>query len=155
MTLRQLLERRTALQTELRSLHETAPDAALAGDAKVKWDKATADLDTLQSQIDRQSILDDLDRRATGVPLDGGSGGFDALARQVTALDVIRAQLGDTSEASGRAKEVSAELARRSGRPPQGLYFDLARSGAPIEKRVFTTLNPAAGPGSNLIQTDV
>jgi HK97 family phage major capsid protein len=155
MTLRQLLERRSALQTELRTLHSGAPDGPLPAEAQTKWDAVSADVDNLNAQIARQSVIDDLDRRAAGTPLDGGGGGFDALAAKVTALDVIRAQLGDTSEASGRAKEVSAELARRSGRPAQGMYFDLKRSGAPVERRVFTTALPAGGPGSNLIQTDV
>jgi HK97 family phage major capsid protein len=155
MTLRQLLERRTALQTELKTIHSGAPDGPLPAEAQAKWDTVSADVDNLNAQIARQSVIDDLDRRATGTPLDGGAGGFDALAAKVTALDVIRAQLGDTSEASGRAREVSAELERRSGRKAQGLYFDMARSGAPPERRVFTTTNPAAGPGSNLIATDV
>ena len=120
-------------------------------------DAVHADLNTLESQIARQSLLDDLDRRASGTPLDGGGAGgaFEQLARQVTALDVIKAQLNDTGEAAGRAREVSAELERRSGRRAQGLLFSMALSGAPVERRVFSTTTPAAGPGSNLIATDV
>jgi HK97 family phage major capsid protein len=158
MTLRQLLEKRASLQTELRSLHEAAPDAALAGDAKVKWDTLTAGLDTLQSQIDRQSILDDLDRRSSsGVPLDGSgsSGAFEQLAAKVTAADVLAALLGGKDERCGRAIEVSAELARRSGVRPEGLLFSMSLSGAPPEKRVFSTTTPPGGPGSALIETTV
>jgi HK97 family phage major capsid protein len=70
-------------------------------------------------------------------------------------LDVIRAQMGGTDAASGRAREVSAELARRSGRQPEGLLFSLAASGTPLERRTFSTATPAGGPGSNLIQTTV
>jgi len=153
-TLREMLERRNALKTELEGLHKATPDGALPEAAQVRWDKATADLGTLEAAITRQSVIDDLDRRSVGTSLDGGAGGFDALAKQVIILDVIRAQMGDTSEASGRAREVSAELERRSGRKAQGLLFSMALSGAP-ERRVFTTTNPATGPGSNLIATEV
>jgi HK97 family phage major capsid protein len=154
-SLRALMERRAALKTELEGLHRATPDGALPEAAQIKWDQATADLTTLEATIARQAAIDDLDRRsASGVPLDPGNGGFDALAKQVTILDVIRAGMGDTSESSGRAREVSAELERRSGRKAQGLLFSMAHGGAP-ERRVFTTQNPATGPGSNLIETSV
>jgi HK97 family phage major capsid protein len=155
MTLRQLLERRTALQTELKTIHSGAPDGPLPAEAQAKWDTVSADVDNLNAQIARQSVIDDLDRRATGTPLDGGAGGFDALAKQVTIMDVLRAGMGETDEGATRAREVSAELERRSGRKAKGLLFSMALSGAPPERRVFTTTNPATGPGSNLIATEV
>jgi HK97 family phage major capsid protein len=106
----------------------------------------------------RAAVMAEIDRRAAAVPVSGSGHGdsrFDDLAAQVTIVDVIRAGMGDTSAASGRAREVSAELARRSGRNPSGLLFSMNASGAPIERRVFSTGNPSAGPGSNLIQTSV
>ena len=73
----------------------------------------------------------------------------------MTAADVIRAQLpGITDAAAGRARAVSAELAKRSGREPQGLFFSMAHSGVrQPEKRVFITGAPTGGGA--LIQTDV
>jgi HK97 family phage major capsid protein/HK97 family phage prohead protease len=50
----------------------------------------------------------------------------------------------------GREKEVSAELARRAGRPFSGYAVPMAV----LEHRVLTTALPAGGPGSNLIATD-
>jgi HK97 family phage major capsid protein len=70
---------------------------------------------------------------------------------------VVRAQMGGTDTGSGRAREVSAELEKRSGRRAEGLLFSMQLSGvrAAPERRVFTTTAPAAGPGSALVQTTV
>jgi HK97 family phage major capsid protein len=160
-SLREMLERRATLKTELETLHKATPEGALPEAAQVRWDKATADLNTLEAAITRQSVIDDLDSRASGTPLDGGGGDnqFDALAARVSILDVLRAQTGGRDEAAGRAVEVSQELARRSGRPAAGLYWDAVRSTsvarARMEQRVFGTLLPAGGAGGALIQTDV
>jgi HK97 family phage major capsid protein len=154
MTLRDILARRDAARTELRAIHTANPDA-LPGDAQARWDVLTAEVATLDAQEHRQAALDDLDRRAAGQPIGGSGSGdsrFDEQAAQVTALDVIRAQTGATDAGAGRAREVSAELERRSGRKAEGLLFSMGLSGAPLERRTFTT---ATGAGSNLIQTTV
>jgi HK97 family phage major capsid protein len=156
MTIREILARREAIRVELRTLHSASPDGALSAEAQTKWDALSAEADTLGAAERRTAALDELDRRAGGTTLAGGStGSFEDTAAQVTVLDVIRAQMGGTDAASGRAREVSAELARRSGRAPEGLLFSLAASGAPMERRTFSTTTPAGGPGSNLIQTTV
>ena len=154
MSLRQILARRDAIRSELRALH-TANSDALPGEAQTRWDALQAEVATLDAQEHRQAALDDLDRRAAGQHIGGGTSGdarFDEQAAQVTALDVIRAQTGATDAGAGRAREVSAELERRSGRKAEGLLFSMSLSGAPIESRTFTT---ATGAGSNLIQTNV
>lgn len=69
----------------------------------------------------------------------------------VGLLDAIRAQTGATDEATGRAREVSQELERRSGRKAQGIFWNM---GQRVEQRVVTTALPAGGPGGNLIPTD-
>jgi hypothetical protein len=51
------------------------------------------------------------------------SDAFEALAAQVTAMDCVRAQMGGTDAGSGRAREVSSELERRSGRRAEGLQM--------------------------------
>ena len=162
MTLRQILERRETIRTEMHAIHAAHPDV-LPADAERRWKALQDELDAIGAQERRQAALDDLDRRAMGKPVtpapmaadpdDSGDPLFDGL---VTALDVVRAQMGATDSAAGRAREVSQELARRSGRPPEGLYFHMGMSGARApERRVFTTTNPSGGPGSNLIQTTV
>jgi hypothetical protein len=42
---------------------------------------------------------------------------------------------------AGREREISAEVARRSGRSFQGIAIPLAALSAPVEQRVFATTN--------------
>jgi HK97 family phage major capsid protein len=154
-SIRSILARRDEIRTELHSISSAHPDT-LPADQQARWTQLSAEADRLTEQEARQAMLDDLDRRAAGLTLNGtGSGDatFDALAGRVTVLDVIRAQAGGTDAAAGRAKEVSAELARRSGRAPQGLFFPMGA--ITTEQRIFGTTAPAGGPGSSLIQTTV
>jgi HK97 family phage major capsid protein len=155
MTLREILSRRDAIRTELRSLIDKHADGNLPDEARGRADELEAEAERLTAAERRQVLIDELDRRAAGTPLTGsGDVGFEALAAQVNILDVIRAQMGDASVASGRAREVSAELERRSGRKADGLFYSMARSGRRPEQRVFTTTMPTPGGGA-LIQTDV
>jgi HK97 family phage major capsid protein len=158
MHIRAILQRREAIREELRALVEKHPDGDLPAEAVQRSTELEAEAERLNAAERRQLLIDEMDRRATGQPLtgDGTDANFEKLAGQVTLLDVVRAQLGGTDAASGRAKEVSAELERRSGRKAQGLYFSLALSGARrAETRVYTTTLPSGGPGGSLIQTDV
>lgn len=152
MLIRQIVERRAAIRQEMNALHAGATDGVLSADAQTKWDANRADLTTLEAQESRQSMIDDMDRRSTGESLDGGRGGLDALRAGVGLLDAIRAGLGGTDAASGRAREVSQELERRSGRKAQGIFWDMRA--AQTEQRVVTTGLPAGGPGANIIGTD-
>lgn len=158
-TLRQLLEQRTSLTESMRAIHAPFEGKALPEPEQRQFDALRAELEPLTAAIDRTALIDELDRRSSGIPLDsGGDAGFEKLAAKVTVSDVLRAQLpGVTDTAAGRAREVSAELARRSGRQPEGLFFDMRLSAVrrPVEQRVYTTTLPAGGPGSALIQTDV
>ena len=87
---------------------------------------------------------------AAARPVPGtGDARLDSMIEGVGLLDAIRAQLGGTDVAAGRAREVSQELARRSGRTAQGLFWSMS-----AEQRTLTTTTPAAGPGGNLIPTD-
>jgi HK97 family phage major capsid protein len=140
----------------MRALNDAAPNGVLSADAESRWTTMRGELDGLQGAIERQAVLEDAERRVAGQPIGGtGDNRFDEIAARVTALDVIRAQMGATDEGAGRAREVSSEIARRSGRTPDGMYFHLGASGAPVEQRTFSTTTPAGGPGSNLIQTTV
>jgi HK97 family phage major capsid protein len=162
-TLRDLLARKDAIRVELRSIIDAHPDGNLPDEKRTRADSLEAEATRLTDQERRVALLDDLDRRAAGgthLPGDGGTGdaSFDNLAASVTVLDVIRAQMpGVTDAGAGRAREVSAEIERRSGRKPEGLFWHM---GAPslrarMEQRIFSTTTPGGGPGSNLIQTDV
>lgn len=158
LNIREILSRRDQIRTELTTILDAAPDGDLPAEARARFDSLEAEAGRLNDAERRQALVDDLARRAAGTPLTGGGGGdprYDTLTSQVSVTDVLRAQLGATDAAAGRAREASAEMARRSGRPPEGLYFDMRATRSAIEKRVFSTTTPGGGPGSNLIATDV
>lgn len=137
------------LRAEARGLVE--PAGTGNADAATRFDAIEKRVQELQASERRLALVDDLDRRAaTGAPVEGDAR-FDALAGQVGILDVIRAGAGGTDHAAGRAREVSVELERRSGRKAQGLYWPMPRA---TEQRVLTTTAPSGGPGSNIIGPD-
>jgi HK97 family phage major capsid protein len=153
--LAELRRRHTEIRTRLRSINDAHHDGNL-GDDGAEWTRLDGEASTIEAAMTRQQRLDELDRTAAATPVHGsGDAGFDALAAQVSITDVIRAQMGSTDAAAGRAREVSAELERRSGRRAEGLFFDMRMSSERREQRVFTTTLPASGPGSSLIATEV
>lgn len=153
MNLRQMLERRAAIVSEMRTVNEAHPDGALPAEVQTRWDALRGELDTLQTRIDRQAIIDDAERRGAGAPAGTGDAHLDREAGQVGLADVIRAGMGGTDAGSGRAREVSAELARRSGRQSQGIYWHMGARAA--EQRVITSTLPAGGPGGSMIATNL
>jgi HK97 family phage major capsid protein len=145
-TLRQKLDRRNTLIGEMRALSDQHPDGALPPDAQQRWDALRTESDALQAAIERQAIIDEGERRAAATPLGGtGDNRLDAEVRQVGLIDVIRAQMGGTDTAAGRAREVSAELARRAGRQPQGAFWHMG------ERRVIES----TGTGANVVATNL
>lgn len=155
MTLRDHLERRASIAAEMRGIDDKpAGDGGdLSPDQRARFDALKAELDTVDGKISRQSVLDDVERRMQGQPI-GGTLDRD-LTRAFTSvglLDTMRAQMGATDECAGRARELSQELERRSGRKAEGLMWDM-RLGQ-TEARVLTTATPAGGPGGNLIAAD-
>lgn len=125
-------------------------DKAGGGDqaAISRFDAVEARLGELQATEKRLALVDDLDRRAAGQPVDGtGDANFDRLVDGVGLLDVIRAGMGVTDSGTSRAKEASQELSRRSGRKAEGILWRMPTA----ETRTLTTALPAAGPGSNII----
>ena len=150
MNTRQILERRAAIRAEMSALHAGAADGVLADVAQTRWDGLRAEAVTLEAQESRQAMIDDMDRRTGGQPIDSH---FDAAVRSVGLLDVIRAQMpGVTDHAAGRARELSQEMSRRSGRQAEGLFWNTR---TPHEQRATTTTLPVAGPGGNLIATNL
>ncbi len=157
MTLREMLERRTAIAGEMRQVNESAADGALAPEAQARWDALRTDLDQLEARIDRQAALDDLDRRAAGQPLGGNRAdrNFERECQEFSVLRALAAQLPGSTVDAGRERELSTEIARRAGRSFEGIAVPMAIFQRPAEQRVFTTANPVAGPGSNLIATQL
>ena len=122
-------------------------------------------LDEIDGRINRQATIDDLDCRASWTPLGAtGDAQWDRQQCEFSIVRAIAAQIGLPVDA-GREREVSQELARRSGRSFAGIAVPLAalsvraRDLSPqllrrIERRdLISTTTPANGPGSALIAT--
>jgi HK97 family phage major capsid protein len=155
VTTREILARQAAVEAEMRAIHTAHPDGALDGAAESRWSALVTEHDGLKSAAARQSMLDEADRRASGTPLNGGTDKH--LDAEFRNFSIVRAMAGAAglNVDAGREREISAEVARRSGRTFEGIAVPMAALSGPVEQRVFTTTNPAGGPGSNLIQTSV
>lgn len=151
MTVVQARTRRTAIAAEMRGIHDAANGAALDDAGQTRWAALETEATTLNSLEARAAALDALDRRSAGQHVAGtGDTHLDRMVEGVGLLDAIRSQMGATDAAAGRAREVSQELERRSGRKAQGMLWSMGGA----EQRSITTTLPVAGPGGQLIPVD-
>jgi HK97 family phage major capsid protein len=161
----QMLEVRDAVRTAIRQTSEAMDEDG--GDASAELNALFSQLrgllDEIDQRITRQATIDDLDRRAQGNPL-GGSGDaqWDRAQCEFSITRAIAAAANLPGVDAGRERETSAELARRSGRPFEGIPIPvraLSHNGAmrdsmgrrAVEQRVISTTTPAGGPGSALV----
>jgi len=150
--MRELLERRASLVSDLRAL---TANGDLSDEQRGRFDTLKAEADTLQAKIDRQAVVDDFERRMQGQPVAGsGDQGFDRQLAEVGILDVIRAGMGASDRRAGLARENSEEMQRRSGRAAQGILWHMGAGAANMERRVVTTTAPSGAVGGNLVPTD-
>jgi len=156
MSMRHHLERRAAITGELRLIHETAGDAELATEARARFDALRGELDTIEERLARQATLDDAERRMAGRPYAGsGDRNLDREMRSFSLVRAIASQTPGLNVDGEREKELSQEIARRAGRPFQGMAVPMSVFHEPAEQRVLTSTLPAGGPGSNLIETSL
>ena len=148
MRLHEIKEKRAALVTEMRGILANAGEK-LNTEAQTKFDGLKAEVTNLEGQEARAQFLDDAERRSMGQPA-GNDKDFDTECRAFSMTKAIAAQLPNSTVDAGREREISQELARRSGRNFEGIAVPVNV----FEQRVMTTGLPAGGPGSNLISTD-
>ncbi len=162
----QMLEIRDQVRAAIRQTSDAMDDEG-DGSAELSalFTQLKALLDEIDSRVNRQATIDDLDRRAQGNPL-GGSG--DALwDRQCAEFSIVRAvaaAAGISGIDAGRERETSNELARRADRSFAGIPVPVralshngpmreALARRNVEQRVITTTLPAGGPGGALVPT--
>lgn len=169
--MRQLLQRREKLTAELRQLADDeknvdADTGQLNGEAAAKFQALRVLLDELEQSINARSRIDDLEKRASGMPLDRADQDFARSCRSFGIVKFIGHQLAvmtgqrSTFDA-GHECEISAEIAKRAGRKFQGVPIPLsaislnnemrAAVGGQMETRVISTTTPPGGPGASLI----
>ena len=145
MRLHELQERRAAIVAEMRTLNETAEKESR--DYSADEDKRHRDLKTeltgLDRKIERARDVAEAERAAPAIMHHGrlGDGAYEQRAREFSLVKAINARLGDPVDA-GFEREISQEVARRSGRTFQGIavpdeYFH-------VEKRTLLAGSSAA-----------
>lgn len=150
-----LMEQRGKLVSDMRQIANSPKggNGDLDADQTAHFERMKGELAGLEKRIERQQTIDDAERRMQGQQLSGtGDQHLDEALRGFSLRRAIASMVPDLSGAVdvGREREISQELARRSGRPFQGICVPMQI----FEKRVTTTALPVAGPGSNLISTD-
>jgi HK97 family phage major capsid protein len=152
MNLRELQEQRTAIVGQMRAMTEKPEGQTgdLSDPQEKRFGELKSELAGVERQIERQTFLDEADRRAAGQSIAGtGDSRFDDEIRHFSLSKAIAAAAGMRVD-NGRELEISAELERRSGRKPQGFFVPYNV----FERRTVTTTTPVAGPGSNVIGMD-
>ena len=153
MTLRELLEQRSGLVVEMRALIATPGGAAgeLSAEQASKFDEMKTRLAGVEKAIERQQTLDDAERRMQGQPLTSGDDKFDTELRKFSLVRAIASQVPDIAARvdCAREREISQELAKRSGMQFQGIAVPMQV----FEKRVITSTSDSAGSGGDLIAT--
>ena len=148
MRLHEIKEKRAALVTEMRGILANAGEK-LSAEAQTKFDGMKSEVTDLEGQEARAQFLENEEKRSMGQPA-GNDKDFDTECRAFSLTKAIAAQLPNSTVDAGREREISQELARRSGRSFEGIAVPVNV----FEQRVMTTGLPAGGPGSNLISTD-
>ena len=157
MNTRQMLERRAALVQEMRDAQDAADASsggAMTGEQAAAFDKLKAALTELEDAMGRRALVEEAERRASGTSITAPADrGFDRALHQFSVVRAIAAAAGLDVDA-GREREVSQEIARRSGRKFEGIAVPIQALRRPVEQRqAITTATPADGPGGNLIAT--
>lgn len=150
MKLSDLLKLRDKLRREAQQIIKTAEDANRApeGQEQTRLDEIRTESEALETRIRNQAMLDEFDRQAEAEQIDGTGGEFEREASQVSLLRAIACSAGLEGD-FGREREVSAELARRSGRRPGGIFVPHqvlhTRAQRGFEQRVTTAAGGGAG----------
>lgn len=146
----ELLEQRAAKLAEMRKLQTAADEANrdLSDNERQAFDRIEGEVRTINGQIERAERLENLERAAAATPVGGtGHGEFDREAEGFSLRKAIAHVSGIRVDA-GREIEVSDEIARRSGRAPNGIFapdnvFRVRRDSA--EQRVVVSGTTGAG----------
>lgn len=156
MTTRDLLEKRASLVSEMRNITTSAngDGGDLSAEQAEKFNTMKTQLESVEKQIERQRLLDETERRMQGEPLNGnGDHHLDDALRDFSLTRAIAGAAGLNVDWS-RERELSSEIAKRAGRPFQGVAVPMSVFHKRVERRVITTAAPAGGPGGNLIAED-
>lgn len=156
MNTRQMLEKRAQLVKEMRDMQDaadTSSDGTLTPDQQKAFDTLKAALADLEAAMQRRATIEEFERRASGAPIATADRLHERARHEFSIVRAMAAAAGLNVDA-GREKEISQEIARRSGRTFEGIAVPIEALRRQVERRdVITTTTPAAGPGGALIAT--
>lgn len=151
-TLIALKEQRAAKTDALRAIvaKATAENRDLNDGEQGAFDAGRGEVERLELDIRNAEFLAEAERRAEATPVAGGPRDMDDLADRYNPAKAL-AEFAENGRLTGAEAEFSTE--RRSGRPgaiamPTAIFLG-------GERRALLTTTPVAGPGSNLIATNV
>lgn len=157
--LHELREKRAAAVTEMRGLADKAEAETrdLTADEDKRFGELKAEIAGLDKKIERAEALANAERSAPGILVNGrGDGNFETRARDFSITRAIAAtlppQLGGGNVDAGFEREMSAEVARRSGRSFEGIAVP---DQVFLEQRTLTTSGDAADLVPNVHRADL
>ena len=150
-SIRQILMRREAIRTEMRSIVEAHP-ADLPAEQATRFAALQVEAEALNASEARAAVLAELDRRAAGTPLGAAADGhFNGLLDGYSIRRAIAASANLDDGSAGREREVSQELQRRNGAAAGfSIPLDAIRYNAMERRNILSS-----GVGAPLIQTEV
>ena len=131
-----LIEQRAAIVARMNEAHEADSTEMFAG--------AEAELRAVDARLDRARKIDAADRAEPGKLINGDAKLGDEIRSRFRVSRAIAAAAGLGVDA-GFEREVQAELAKRAGRPAEGVF---------IPTEVFETRALTTATGSELVPTD-
>ena len=154
MALPDLLARRDQAVADMRSVNDCAEQETrdLSAEEKQCFDKAEADANSLSEQINRARTLEAFERHSEAAVSDTTEASADQ--PELRGYSIGRAlHQGGEGRLDGLEGEWHEHLLQMRGNAKGTLIPTAAILGD--EQRAVTTTTPAAGPGSNLVQTDL
>lgn len=148
MKLHELREKRSAAVTEMRGLADKAEteNRDLTTDEDKRFGELKTEIAGLDKKIERAETLASAERSAPAILVNGhGDGNFETRARDFSITRALVASLprdlGGGNVDAGFEREISQEVARRSGRKFEGIAVP---DECLVEQRTLTTAGDAA-----------
>lgn len=145
MKLHELREARAQAVAQMRALTDKAETETrdLSETEGTQFSEHKAKVQELDRKIERAQFLADAERSAPAIIHNSGDGRFEDRARDFSLVRAINAKLGEDVDA-GFEREISSEVARRSGRKFQGIA---------VPDQFFTRTLTTGGAAASLYPT--
>ena len=126
MPVQDILEARSKTVADMRALTDkaTGENRDLTDDESRQFDQLKSGLVRVDGQLERAQVIVEAERSMAVAPDQirrGHDGSFEEACRAFSITRAIAAQLTNGQVDAGKETEISTELARRSGRSPQGI----------------------------------